>query len=524
MSISLDEKNKLLLPRWLSFETAAKLGEISSDTRIKVQSDHHFAGKKRDWKKYRELIYAADLVGTAIVIDDFDDVDVREAAEFILNNSIRASQIALDIARTYVGTCLNTTSLLDTSSLNRISRTNAKISVSRGMLKDYPRNPILWADLAYYYAVVGQPQKSEKCMDVAISLSPDNRFILRSATRCYLHIYKGEKAHFYLKKSNATAKDPWLLATEISLAEAINKKSTLIKQGRLILGSKSFSNKTCSELAGALGTLEHRSGSLRASRKLFHQALLDPTENTIAQTEWLNKSLGLNFDFCPDDIPGVYEACARVLYRKKGYSDSLEYARQWMDFQPFSSRAANFGSYIASVCLRDHEAAIQLIENAKLSAPHDSTLDNNHAFALASLGRLNEAIDIIQRIKVYNLDKTKKSIINATIGMIMYKTGDPIKGSDLYRQSVKYFEDGNRKDLACIATLFWGLEEIAVNREKGTKILQGAFSLAKEANMDEIKEAASSMLSTPHDHAGMSTSPEIEGTISIPYQSILPPS
>jgi len=523
MSISLDEKNRLLLPRWLPFETAAKLGEVSSDARLIVQRDSYFEAKKKDWKMYSGLVYAVDLVGTAIIIADFEDSEVKAAAEYILDVSNRGSHLALDIARTYVGIYPDTTKLLDTSSLNRMSLTNSKISATRKSLKYYPRNPILWSDLAYFYAVIGHPEKSGKCMDVAISLSPDNRFILRSATRCYLHANNGEKAHFYLKRSAATAKDPWLLATEISLAEAIHKKSTLVKQARHILESQNFSNKTCSELAGTLGTLEFSSGALRASKKLFHRALLDPTENTIAQTEWMNRTLGIHYEFSLDSIPGVYEAGARILYRGKDYKQSLEYAQQWMDFQPFSSRAASFSSYIASVCLRDHITAIKLIEAAKLSAPHDSTLENNHAFALASLGKIEEAIDVIRKIKVDNLDYMKRNILNATIGMIMYKVGEPIKGHDLYRQAVKYFQNENRKDLASVASLFWGIEESSINKEKGAKILNDAISLAKYSNMEEIREIASLILSPTGAHTENPLSPteEVQPTSRQKYSALL---
>lgn len=490
MSISLDEKDRLLLPRWLPFESAAKLGEVSSDSKTVIQKDVHFDEKKHDWNLYRDVVYAVDLVGTAIIVNEFDDIDAKQAASFIIDNTNNVSTLALEIARTFSGASPANPNLINSNSVNRMSVVHHKIASIRKLLNDYAKNPILWTDLAYYYAVMGLVDKAEKCTNVAISLSPNNRFVLRSATRCYLHSKNGDKALFYLNKSPATINDPWLLATEISLSEALHKKTVFIKPAKTLLDSHNFSNKACSELAGALGTLELSHGSLRLARKLFHRALVDPTENTIAQTEWMHRSLGIFYEFSLEKIPGVFEACARILYREKNYKQSLVFSQQWMDFQPFSSRAASFSSYIASVCLNDHQTALRLIETAKLSAPNDSTLENNHAFALASLGRIDDAINIINKIKIADLDVMRKSILTATLGLIMYKTGNPGKGNEFYATAVKYFHNRKRDDLASIASLYWGIEESAINKEKGVKILNEAITLAKASDMVEIKESA----------------------------------
>ena len=152
----------------------------------------------------------------------------------------------------------------------------------RRKLNAYPRNPILWTNLARLYTSLGVQDKATRAMRVALSLAPENRFILRAASRLCLHQGEPEEAHQILLRAPNLTADPWLLAAEIATASARGKTSRLVKTGRNLLESPRHSPFDLSELASALGTLEIMEGNRRAAHRLITVSLGKPTENSIA--------------------------------------------------------------------------------------------------------------------------------------------------------------------------------------------------------------------------------------------------
>jgi hypothetical protein len=54
-------------------------------------------------------------------------------------------------------------------------------------------------------------------------LAPNHRFALRSAARFFLHVGKPDDAQTILRRSEATRRDPWLMAAEIAVSTVADR-------------------------------------------------------------------------------------------------------------------------------------------------------------------------------------------------------------------------------------------------------------------------------------------------------------
>lgn len=203
----------------------------------------------------------------------------------------------------------------------RRSGTDQRITVPwlRRRLNISPRDPVGWVDLAREYTILGKFRRAERAIVVALQMAPANRFVLRSAVRFFVHRGEPDRALSILRKAPSISGDPWLLGPEVSVVFMAGKSPQLTKVGRRALGSQNFSNLEVSELAASLATLEFRAGSTRVARRLFRQAIREPTENMIAQLRWASDHhIGLDVATTLLDVPRTFEAAARVVFVSGG--------------------------------------------------------------------------------------------------------------------------------------------------------------------------------------------------------------
>lgn len=100
----------------------------------------------------------------------------------------------------------------------------------------------------------------------AVHLAPNDRYILRSAARCFLHLNDPETALRIVTNAPRTDDDPWLLAAHVSISSLMEKAPRLFRRAREI-SSSSVAPFHNSELLASLGTLEVFSD--RKARKLL---------------------------------------------------------------------------------------------------------------------------------------------------------------------------------------------------------------------------------------------------------------
>lgn len=489
MSVSFDDNNRQNIPRWLPFNQAKSLTILEKTGSkhipvIEFQKSH--IEKFYVWERHKELPHAIELVGSALMCGDFDNKIVLSAADFIIKRKNIASNLALEIANHYFNkfhsieeSRSTTCSILREEGKHFISSLKSSLSV-------YHRNPILWADLSYYYATIGHLKKSKKCMDIAIELSPNNVFLLRSASRCYWHCNDPEKGLYLIRKSPISKESPSLVSSEIAISELMNKKPLFSKNARSLIKSGNFEPKFLSELESTLGTLEFSNGSNKIAKSLIQSSLEDPNENTIAQAEWISKGIGLFFKRPEKVVLGTYEADARKYLREGMYEKSFHAALDWLKFQPFSSRPALFGSYVASVCMGDYNSSISITETGLCADPDDIILNNNLAFSLASIGNTVKAKEIINKLNKRNLNEQQKAIISATSGLIEFKNGNYDTGRELYKKAIDSFGIPDRDYYRAVAMLFWGREELIINSSFSKILLDKTIKVAEKINVKEI--------------------------------------
>lgn len=485
-------KGRQVIPRWHTFPVARWLGVISAQTTaFPTATEANYRERATEWKQKENLSHAADFVGNALVLNQFNDLDAKSAAAFILNHRGRATKPLIELAETFLRISKNESLPLPELSLPQEGgRFYRAISALKGRVRFYPRNPILWMDLAFFYCALGQTNAAKKAVTIALSLNRENRYLLRSGSRFFMHLGEPEQALYYLRHSNVGCHDPWLIAAEIAIADTIKTPSKRVKIAKEIIEKGTNSNFHISEMATALGTIELYNAATKRGKKLINLALKEPTENTLAQVAFLKKVFGnLTNLFSLGNVAHTFEAATTSKFFEQDFENALEEAKKWFAYQPFSSRPAVGGTYIASVALGRHNDAIQIAKMGLLSSPKDLMLQNNLAFSLASIGEINEAKKVLGQIAVTDSTESQKTTIIATQALVKFREGGIDEGRKLYGIAVDQFRTQKDPRLETIAKFFWAREEALVKSPLAINLKEEAVEKAKKFNVFEILSA-----------------------------------
>lgn len=484
-----EDTARRVIPRWRDFRTTVSSGELNLAKQPRPHESlegSSLATKREDWEKHRTIPFASDFVGSAFVLGQPEEA--VEAAKFLLSKSSDVSQSATQLAQRVMGQCDNEKAPDPSPSNSKHDILRRQVHVVRGQLRDVPRNPVGWADLARVYTILGLTKQATRCMNVALELAPTNRFILRCASRLFMHLHDPERAHGILRRSAFTKHDPWLLAAEIAVGSAAGKTSKLIKAGRNILASEQYSPWHTTELASALGTVELVSGAGKKARKLFKQALRQPNENAVAQVRWAAKcDPAVALDDAHLLVRNSYEARAWVYYQDADWKSSIQEAWNWFYDEPFSRRPAIHGSYVASVLLEKYDEAANFATAGLSSNPNDFILLNNLVFSLAEKGELDTAVEVFGHIDVTELEIDERVIWLATSGLLCYRLGDFDEGRLLYQQAIEQARALGDKRRLALATTFFALEEIRVESSSADNAVALAIESAKGEYIPELE-------------------------------------
>lgn len=353
-----------------------------------------------------------------------------------------------------------------------------RIHTLRSRLNEQPRNPIAWVDLAREYTLLGQLERAGRAMRIAVAVSPVNRFILRSAARCFVHLGDVFEAHRLISLAPSTPHDPWLTAAEVALASLARIGPRFAKVGQRLVRSGGHSPFQTSELLSALGTVELESGKTSVARKLFSQSLKCPTENTIAQAVWASKEMpSFEFDARDYDAPRSYEAKAWEYFARGQWDVALEESGNWLLDEPFSTKPAALGSYIAATTVEDYTRAQGILRTGLLANPQDPVLRNNLAFILASQGRAAEAEEHIAHIRHGNLGVGDQITVLATEGLILFRKGQPDEGRKLYREAMDKASESSLLRHLGRAALYLAREETLARTPFALSALKEALHL-----------------------------------------------
>lgn len=483
-----EDRERQVVPRWRDFVATCGRGELAplKSAGVNPFSDETLVDLAKEWQARPSLSVACDLVSCALSLGKF--TTAIDAARLVLSSS-NAPRVAMDLAATYLSETKEKLSdedfapgmrtVLGRAPFPGIQRhLYGQVREIRAQLQRYPRNPILWCNLARLYTSLGVQDKASRSMRAALSMAPSNRLILRAGSRLYLHQGDKDRAHRLLSDSASLKADPWILAAEIATAAAKHQTSKHIKYAKKILEDGRYSPFHTSELASALGTLELISGNVKVGRKLVRSSLENPTENSIAQAAWIARNVGVS----PVDWglkTASYEANFWLAWRRADWSTAISETLTWQNDEPFSSRPAIHVSYLASVVTEDFSLAIDSARQGLISNQNDVTLFNNLAFSLVQVGQVAEAKRLIVRAKQLDASPSERIFVAATEGMIAFRSQQSGTGRSLYQEAISLAKaKGDPREH--VARLYLAREELLLRSPDAEVIRKQALELAKD--------------------------------------------
>jgi tetratricopeptide (TPR) repeat protein len=466
----LQDDRRQVVPRWRPFGVAAKLKVLDSvgvPTPLKPHVDEieHLI---RDWRNNRTPFHAANLVDAAIVLDQAEIAS--EAAAFLVAGG-QPGFIDTELARVVLGRA-GEVPLPDTPPKITPQERYKRIAAYRRSLREQPWNPIRLVDLAREYSALGQPEPAERALVKAVNLAPDNRFVLRSASRFLMHVGRPDDAHRILRRAPSTQSDPWLLAAELVAANAAGGSSRWTKLAEGMIRSGSFDPRHTTELASALGTMAYNEGKRSKVRRLFEHALIKPTENSVAQAGWISRHM-TSFEVPENNfsVPLAFEAKAWEAALDSRFREAVDLSWEWLLDEPFATRPASFGSYVASIALEDYENATRLAEAALFANPEDPQLILQLIYCVASQGKTDRAERLLTHDLPNSVRRNPSDIPTAHLpvfvaadqGLIAYRRNQFAQGKACYERAIALARDARDPALEAAALLNLIREEVRAN-------------------------------------------------------------
>ncbi|MGB4592175.1 MAG: hypothetical protein WBI63_00140 [Coriobacteriia bacterium] len=304
-------------------------------------------------------------------------------------------------------------------------------------------------------------------------------------------------AHQILLSSDALESDPWLISAEIVAAGAAGKESRLIKRARRMVESERIHPRHTSELASAIGTLEHEAGNRKQVRRLFGHALLAPTENTVAQASWIERHMP-GFEV-PDEslrAPRAFEALAWEAVQLNDYDQAVSHSLEWAEDEPFATRPVLFGSWVASMGLGDYTTAAQMTQAARVANPDDPRLVAQLLYALASSNNIQGARELLPELeRLTSADGASRTraewdvVLEADRGLIAFRTGDSTSGRTHYERALEIAAENRLPESAATALVNYARELYVSSSERMDGALLEAAAAAFPASTRGVVEA-----------------------------------
>jgi tetratricopeptide (TPR) repeat protein len=440
-------------------------GRPAQDARIPEE----LKARLEAWRSGDGVIAAAELVETAIV--EGREKEAERAARSLVREGSEATPLVKKQAAL----------LLERLDPGAARQSGIEIGPLRRHVHRYPEDVLSWVDLALGYVTHGEKDKAKRAMTVALQLAPADRHVLRSAARMHLHLDDPEQAHDVLRRNAATKFDPWLVAGEIALSSAADRKPQFFKIGIDMVEEGGFQPLHVSELASAIGTVHLRDGNRRA-RKLFRTSLVNPTGNSLAQAEWANPHLGgeLVTSKQIDRVIDSGEARAFHAYWQGDFDGVIKFCEQWMMEEPFASKPYSVGSSTA-ITIGDINLGLRLAQRGLELEPESLLFRNHLAYALIEKGDYPRAAQILrQALIMKQTDDEPAEYLAATASMLSIRLGKIDDGIAGYKAVVATFKRQGNKNMEAAAAAYLALEAARAGSKSATEFIRQAEELAKD--------------------------------------------
>jgi tetratricopeptide (TPR) repeat protein len=476
MNILKTRQDRRVVPRWRTVRRGVAPPEWSSTIAAPpiVPNDNTLREVNvtlADWRERRTPGLATEVLASGMLIKD--EKIIQDAAAFLVKHH-HVAPIVKDMAATLLAGGIKAEAYA-TSPRENIQR-------ARRRLMQNPRDVLAALNLGHAYASIGQLIKAETYLNYALALAPTHRLVLRSTARYYLHINRPDLAHQLLQRAPNLLHDPWLLAAEVALSDVRGRTSKHMREASLLAESDNLSPLHRSELRTALASIELARGGAKKSKKLLLNALRQPTENVVAQAQFLTerKSIsGLPLEAAMETTKNANEARGFAAFQNREWKKAVEAAEGWIKEEPFSMRPVGLGFHAADMGLDDCAKAEFFARHAVQVHPGEAIFHNNLAYVLALQNKLSEAKEAVEKGMVYLPGSAERErhgvVLRATQGLIEWRGGNLEAGRAGYQGAVDYFAE--RKDPALAnAFVCWAREEF-----RGGDV-QSGVALIKQAS------------------------------------------
>lgn len=475
-----------LIPKWRPVATTLQAAEATS---VGLPESRVLSGNPDELRTAIELWRATKASG---VLGDVLSFSVHpELQDLVLNVGKEAIRIGAPVTK--VQSMLirdldkgpDAAAVLPDVSMDRIGTIHPfqePIRRLRALLRTAPDNALALLDYAQFQSAIGKLTSAERSLRVALNLAPNNRTVIRTAARFFVHANKPELAHQLIRRHQRTAGDPWLMASEIALADAAGVESTFLSKGKRFLHEQTrYPNAHLTELAGVIASQELFSGNLKKAREAQRKALLAPNDNMIAQAVELQQYFGIALE--GPQITAALSRSSEALVLQSWASMKPEgverHAQDWHAEEPFSSRPIQMLSTLYAF-RGEHDLAIRWIEAGLLADATDRGLLINLAFVQACMGQSERAAATIRKLR-HLYGKNIEPYAKATEGLIEYTQGRYESGDRLYDEAVSLFEQANQPGVAAYCRVNQALAVIDCEHPLATEIVNKASASLRES-------------------------------------------
>lgn len=431
------DRNRAVVPRWRSFLNTPTFETVPSPRFKDVQPiiRAQFSDLLTTWRQSRKPADFVDIMDAGIAAGDRSLA--AEGAKKILEIQNEFQQRVVERAVHVIDNKPGYVSIsrlpIDEENVELVHR---KIANLKRSLTESPRNALSHIEIARLYTRLGQFVPAEHHLIVAISIAPNDRFVLRAMTRFFTMLGQSDQALKRLWSSDALTYDPWLQSAELSAAQ-LAKRGTKVahKSGKSLIKDRK-SNKETSELtSGWLSKLVEEGLSPRSAIRSLASVLVDPTENALAQSVWLVDHMGREFrksfpkaNFSDD----AHEALALSLVEQGLYGEAEVPMRKWFLDQPFQIRACESLAYLYFTHLERYDDALAVVEQSLLVHPDMWGLLNSATIAACMARRYEAARKYLKQLERHQGNPEVMSFILAARGMIAFHEERFDEGFKLY--------------------------------------------------------------------------------------------
>jgi len=480
-----------IIPRWrLSTEVTGTTETLGSGPPPPPIPTDELAFHVHQWEKSRSDEDALEVLFGSIVVGDTATIG-NDAIKQLIETKHRLQPMVKAAAIGKLMGIQGDRHVMPELNLDeQIAETQEKvrhIAALKARLRMAPRNPLSWADYARLAASLGAKNKAEHLIRVAKALAPESRYIARCAVRLLVHTEKAAEAKHLLENMDRTKFDPWLLAADLAVSSVVGKPSRYFKTAREMAERASKENPNFSELFGALSTHFYEEGATKLARRYLHRTLVKPTDNSLAQAEWLAPRIGgIVIPDASYTIPASFEAKARHFRKLQDWENFIKESEGWCNDEPFSTRAPGNASYISAVATGNMAVCQKFCELGLIANPSDGTLLNNLAVAYAQRGQIDKARNLLEK-RLKRIYKPDDVHILGLEALTAYRSGDIENGRKFYLKAFEAAVEKKDMVLAALALLHQVQEELVASTMEALEYFEAFEPVVKKIREPEVQ-------------------------------------